>query len=116
MIPYIIGAVVLTIAVAAFLLSSNDANDNFNSFSSRRGGGRATDLLKGFFGILLSILLLVLLWGGGISCFVGVVCIILKIIEVEPVNTWTWGLTLSPILGGITAYMIGAFFFLIANE
>ena len=91
MIPYIILAIILTIVVAAFLLSQDG------------GLSGASGAIITFFALAG----LVLVWGGGIAEFIGLVCIVLKILAVDPVNGWTWMQALAPLTLGVLGQVVG---------
>lgn len=97
---WIIGAVVAAFVVAGLLLSESGGSTSYR----RRGAG---DGLMAVFGVLLGLLLLVMIWGGGIAEFVGCVCIVLKLLAVEPVASWTWMQAFLPLVGGFVVQFVG---------
>jgi len=101
MIGWILGGIVAACAVAGMLLS--ESGDSSRSYRSNSMGDGFATMFKSLFAVLL----LVLIWGGGFAEFVGCVCIVLKLLSVEPVASWTWLEAFLPILGGIVAQFIG---------
>lgn len=101
MTAYVIGAVVATLLVAAFLLRDSDTS------SGRLGYRRSGDGLMAVFETLFILLILLLIWGGGIAEFVGCVCIVLKLLTVEPVASWSWFEACLPLIGGVVAQLAG---------
>lgn len=95
MIGAIIAAVVAVFVVVGFLMADWDGP---------RSSGKVTQYT---FASFILIVLIALLWGGGIASFVGCVCVVLKLLGVEPVNSWTWFQAFLPLIGGIVAEFIG---------
>lgn len=95
---WIIGAVVAAFVVAGLLLSESDG-------SGKKGS--AVDGVASIFGVLLAIAVLALVWGGGVAWFVGCVCLVLKLLGVEPVASWTWFQAFLPLVGGFVAQITG---------
>lgn len=100
MIGWIIGAVVAAFVVTGMLLSESGGSSNY-----RRSG--VGDVTRSAMGALLMVVVLVLLWGGWIADFEGCVCIVLKVLSVEPVGSWTWFEAFLPLIGGVVAQITG---------
>jgi hypothetical protein len=97
---WIVGAIVAAFVVAGLLLSESGGSTSYH----RRGAG---DRLMAVFGVLLAVVLIAMVWGGGIAEFVGCVCIVLKLLAVEPVASWTWLEVFLPLIGGVVVQYVG---------
>ena len=98
---YIIGAVVATLLLAAFLLRDSDPR------SRRYSGGGFASVFSTMFEVTLAVVLFLMIWGGGVMELAGCVCILLKLLAVEPVVGWTWLQALLPLIGGVVVQCSG---------
>ena len=98
MMLYIIGAVFATLVVAGFLLSQPD---------TLSGSYRSRNRLAEVFVLTFAVLAVALIWCGGIAYFIGGVCVVLKLLGVEPVASWTWLEAFLPFIAGVVAQVTG---------
>jgi hypothetical protein len=96
MIVYVVGGLVGIGLVVAFLM--RDGGGVVGASRHRVGG-------VGFW-ILLVLSGLVAI-AGSISCSLGGLCLVLKLIGVDPVVTWSWGMILGALFGGLVASVAG---------
>jgi len=94
MLLYILGAVVAVVIVVSALLQDNGGLGRSRSASS--GAWLGAFLL---FVALFSV-------AGNLSWFAGVVILILKLVEVAPVASWTWFEAAIPFLAGFAASFV----------
>lgn len=84
---YIIGAIILAVILAGFLLAKDGGADGV-----------------GAMGASIAILAAIVVIAASLADIVGLIFIVLKVIGVEPVASWTWLQVLFPLIAGLVAW------------